>query len=277
MNTYTRTLVLALAGLVFASTGVSQAIPWDDLNHTSLFSLGFDGEGAAEAESTVVKLPFPFRLKSPENGRVGVNLRVPVYFAWNNVAFQDIEGDDIVRSLQTLTVTPGIELLIPAGERWLVRPYVEAGAIGALEQGDLAWIAAAGARASASWDYERWRFMAGGRLRYAIGFANDWDLRDNIGSLEIGGGAALPLWFETPGGRPRAGLFVFPRWNFDNLILTAENGSELSIDWFVEAGLSFEWPTRPRPLGIKLPSWYGVGYRFGPNYGAIRIYLGFPF
>ncbi len=273
MTMFIRILGLALAAAVLTTPAAAQEIPWDELNHASLFSLGFDGGDAADAESTVVKFPIPIRLTSPEDGRIGVKLRVPVYFAWNNVAFQDVEGDDIVRSLQTLTVTPGVELLIPAGQRWLVRPYAEVGAIGALEQGDLAWIAATGARASAAWDHGRWRFLAGGRLQYAIGFADDWDLRNDIGSLEIGGGAALPLWFEAAGDRPRAGLFVFPRWNFDNLALADDNDATLSIDWFVEAGLSFEWPTRPRVLGIKLPSWYGLGYRFGPR---LRRHPGLP-
>lgn len=267
--------VLAVVGLL--SPAAAQDIPWDELNHASLYSLGFDGAGAADAESTVIRIPIPIRLKAPADGHIGVNLRIPVYFAWNQVAFEDIAGDDIVKSLQTLTATPGVELLIPVGERWLVRPYAEVGAISALEQGELAWVAATGARASASWDHRQWRFIAGGRLQYAIGFADDWDLRDDIGSLEIGGGAALPLWFEAAGDRPRAGLFLFPRWNFDNVLLTDAENRQIAIDWFVEAGVSFEWPTKPRVLGIKLPSWYGVGYRYAPDYGAIRLYLGFPF
>ena len=234
-------------------------------------------EASGEAQSTVVKLPIAFVLKKRGETGIGVRLRTPVYFSWNRVAITDIGGKDIAHSLNTLTITPGVELEIPAWQEWLIRPFAEVGAVSALGLGEQAWMVAAGCRFSAIWDRERWRYIGGGRLQYSVGLTDKWRLHDDLASVEIGGGASLPLWFETSAGRPRAGFFVFPRWYFDNFAVDGADDGGLAVDYYTEIGASFEWPERPKILGIKLPAWYGLGYRFANNYGAVRIYLGFPF
>lgn len=245
---------------------------------SDFFGLRITDAPSAEAESAVVKVPISFVIKElKEEGGIGVRVRTPVYFAWNRVAIDDIGGEDIARSLKTLTVTPGIELQIPAGYGWLVRPYVEFGYVSALDVGEHTWLLSVGSRASATWDVQRWRIMGGGRLQYSVGLTEDWRFHDDLGSIDLGGGASLPLWFETSAGRPRAGLFFFPRFYFDEFVIDGADDGGLAVDFFMEVGASFEWPESPKILGIRLPSWYGLGYRFAENYGAVRVYLGFPF
>jgi hypothetical protein len=245
---------------------------------SSVLGLGLD-DPAAEAESTVVKMPFAFDLKKLEDGEpgIGVRLRVPVYFAWNKISFVDVGGDDIARSLKTLTVTPGVELQIPVGQSWLVRPFLEFGSISGLDLGENAWLVSSGCRVSATLDRDRWRFLGGGRLQYSVAFNDDWQFHEDLGSIELGAGASLPLWFDVALGTPRAGLFIFPRYYFDDFVLDGPDDGGLTVDRYLEIGASIEWPQRPKLLGIKLPAWYGLGYRFAENYGAVRVYLGFPF
>ncbi|MEN8165588.1 MAG: hypothetical protein ABFS37_15780 [Acidobacteriota bacterium] len=270
-------VVLVALPFLTPHPGFSQDIPWDRLSLAQGADLNIGEEGSTDSESTVVKLPFAITVKKPEAGRIGVKLRAPVYFSWNHTKISDIDGDDISYSLKTLVITPGVEVLIPVGERWMLRPFAEFGAISALDIGEHAWLGSTGMRASSSWDLTGWRLTAGGKVQYTLAWTEDWKTHDDVGSLEIGGGAGFPLWFDFLGDRPTAGFFFFPRWYFEDLIIEGAEGVALQVDRHLELGLSFELPRQPKVIGIKLPAWYGVGYRFADDYGAWRIYLGFPF
>ena len=254
-----------------------QDIPWDNLSLARGAGLDIGEPGSTDTDSTVVKMPFAITLRQPEPGKIGFKLRVPVYFSWNHTKISDIEGGDIAYSLRTLVITPGVEVLILVGEHWMLRPFAEFGAISALDIGEHAWLGSAGMRASSSWDLTGWRLTAGGKVQYTLAWTEDWNTHDDVGSLEIGGSAGFPLWFDLLGDRPTAGAFLFPRWYFDDLMIEGPEGGSLEIRRHLELGLSFELPRQPKVLGIKLPAWYGVGYRFSDDYGAWRIYLGFPF
>lgn len=275
--------ILALSGLGLTLAFLNpsplgaQDIPWDRLGLARGADMDIGDDGSASADSTVVKLPFSIPLKKSVDGRAGFKLRVPVYFSWNNAKITDVDGDDISRSLKTLVITPGLEVLIPVGERWLLRPFIEFGGISALDIGEHAWLGSTGMRASAPWDFPKWRLTAGGRLQYSLAWTKDWQAHDDVGSIEIGGSATFPLPFSLQGDRPKGGVFLFPRFYFDDLLIQSDEGATLEIDRHVEVGLSFELPNQPKIIGIKLPAWYGVGYRFAEDYGAWRIYLGFPF
>jgi hypothetical protein len=269
---------LVLVGIFLSpATLWSQEISWENLNLAQGADLDLEEEGSTNSESTVVKLPFSITLRAQEDGKVGFKLRIPVYFSWNNTTISDVGGDDISYSLKTVVITPGVEVLVPVGDHWMLRPFAEFGAIGALEISELAWLGSAGIRASSSWDFQGWRLTAGGRAQYTLAWTKDWNTHDDVGSLEIGGGASFPLGFDLLGGRAMGGVFFFPRWYFEDLIIESPDGASLEITRHMEIGLSFELPRQPKVLGIKLPSWYGFGYRFANDYGAWRIYLGFPF
>lgn len=270
-------ILAVMAGLLPTPSVFAQNISWNNLSLAQGADMDIGDDGSASAESTVVKLPFSIPLKKSVDGRAGFKLRVPVYFSWNNARITDINGEDISRSLKTLVITPGVEVLIPTGERWLLRPFIEFGGISALDIGEHAWLGSTGIRASAPWDFKKWRLTAGGRLQYSLAWTKDWDAHDDVGSIEIGGSATFPLPFNMQGDRPMGGLFLFPRFYFDDLMIQSEEGATLEVDRHVEVGISFELPRQPKIIGIKLPAWYGVGYRFSSDYGAWRIYLGFPF
>ncbi len=268
-------LVLMLA---FAPTTLAaQNVLWDQLNLAQGANLEIDKAGSTSTTSTVVKLPFAFTMREPTPERIGYKLRMPVFFTWNQTTLSDIDGSDITQSLQTLVITPGLEILIPVGDRWTLRPFAEFGAVKALDVGEYAWLGSIGLRASAPWDFSNWRLTAGGRAQYTVALDDDWQRHDDVGSLEIGGSASFPLGFEIIGGRAMGGVFLFPRVYLDDLLIEGPEGAALELDRHIEIGFSFELPRQPKILGVKLPAWYGLGYRFANDYGAWRIYLGFPF
>ncbi len=232
---------------------------------------------SASTESTIVEIPAPITLRAPRDGKIGIRLRLSVFFSWNNVRFVDIEDGDIAASLRTLTVVPGIELMIPVGEHWMIRPYGQFGGLNALDQPGHRWMASLGARAGGRWPFEKWILKAGGRIDYSSVFDENWDRTDNVSFVDVGGDFSFPLWFDVMGDRASAGVFVMTRGYLDTADLVGQDGFDLRVDAHIEFGASFQIARKPKIWFAKLPNWYGLGVRLAENNRSIRIYLGFPF
>ena len=228
-------------------------------------------------ESTIVEIPVPITLRAAKDGKIGIRLRLSVFFSWNNVRFADIEGDDISASLNTLTVVPGVEFMIPVGKRWMVRPYGQIGGLQALDVPGYRWMASLGARASVRWPFEKWILSAGGRFDYTSVFDEDWRATDDVSFADVGGDFSFPLWFNIKGERAAVGFFLIVRHYFDRADFVGQDGFDLGVDSHVEIGASFQIHNNPKLWFIKIPKWYGVGARFAENHKSLRIYLGFPF
>lgn len=228
-------------------------------------------------DSTIIEIPVPITLRSPKDGKIGIRLRLSVFFAWNNVRFEDLEGDDIAASLETLTVVPGLEFMILVGERWMVRPYAQIGGLAALDIPGHRWMASLGSRASGYWPFERWALSVGGRFEYTSVFDEDWRRTDDVAFVDLGCDFSFPLWFNVKGERAAMGFFVIPRYYINPAEIVGQDGFDLGVDSHLEIGASFQIHDNPKLWFIKLPKWYGIGARFAESHRSLRIYLGFPF
>jgi hypothetical protein len=238
-----------------------------------------DIESAPETstESTIVEIPVPITLRAPKDGSFGIRLRLSVFFSWNDVRFEEIDGEDIMASLETLTIVPGLEFMVPVGERWMVRPYGQIGGLQALGVSGHRWMASLGSRASVFWPFEKWTLSAGGRFDYTSVFDEDWRRTDDVSFVDVGGDFSFPLWFNVKGERAGAGVFLITRYYIDPAGSVGQDGFDLGVDSHVEIGASFQIHGKPKLWFVKLPRWYGVGARFAENHRSLRIYLGFPF
>lgn len=238
-----------------------------------------DIENAPEAstDSTIVEIPLPINLRAPKDGKIGIRLRLSVFFSWNNVRIKEIEGEDIAASLETLTIVPGVEFMVPVGERWMVRPYGQIGGLQALGMDGYRWMASLGSRASVFWPFEKWTLSAGGRFDYTSVFDEDWTRTDDVSFVDVGGDFSFPLWFNVKGERAGAGVFVITRYYIDPATFVGQDGFDLGVDSHLEIGASFQIHDNPKIWFIKIPKWYGIGARFAENHRSLRIYLGFPF
>ncbi|MCP4901177.1 MAG: hypothetical protein GY906_29760 [bacterium] len=270
---------IAVAILTVASAAVAQvddSAIVENFSFAHLADLGFGSSGIGGAESTVGYIPISFTLRSVEEHPIGIRLRLPLYFGVTDVPITDIEGQDIAASIKTLSVVPGLEFLIPVGERGLVKPYGEVGAIQLLDTSDSIWLVSGGVKAAWEWPVKRFDLGVGGKLQHTSSYSSGWLQLDKINYLDVGGMAELPLWFNVGDVPAEAGVFVIVRRYFDKLRLSTPF-EVATLDGHTEVGLSFAVAERPKLLGLKLPPWYGVGYRFTEGYRAVRVYLGFPF
>lgn len=259
-------------GPTSAQGGESLSLGLGDINLTTI-----EESPETSTESTIVELPIPITLRAPDDGRVGIRLRLSVFFAWNNVRFADIEGNDIAASLETLTILPGIEFMIPVGERWMVRPYAQIGGLKSLDIPGQRWMASLGSRALGVWPSEKWILTAGGRFEYTAVFDNDWSRTDDVSFVDLGADFSFPLWFDVKGERAAMGFFVIPRYYVAPAEVVGQDGFDLGVDSHIEIGASFQIRDQPKLWFVKLPKWYGIGARFAKNHRSLRIYLGFPF
>lgn len=267
------TAVLWLIALPLTAQGVDGL----SLGLDRLVLADVENAPGAESESTIVEIPAPITLRAPEDGRIGIRLRLSVFFSWNNVRFIDVGEEDIAASLRTLTVVPGLELMIPVGERWMVRPYGQFGGLNALNLSGHRWLASVGTRAGGRWSFERWALMAGGRFEYAVVLDEDFDRTDGVTFADVGADFSFPLWFDVKGERAAAGVFVTARSYLDRADLVGQDGFDLGVGGHIEIGASFQIVEKPAVWFVRLPSWYGIGGRFAKNHRSIRIYFGFPF
>lgn len=238
-----------------------------------------DIESAPETstESTIVEIPIPITLRAPKDGSFGIRLRLSVFFSWNNVRFEEIEGGDIAASIETLTIVPGVEFMVPVGERWMVRPYGQIGGLQALGVSGHRWMASLGSRARVFWPFEEWTLSAGGKLEYTSIFDEDWQRTDDVSFVDLGGDFSFPLWFNVKGERAGAGVFLITRYYIDPAGSVGQDGFDLGVDSHLEIGASFQIHDKPKLWFVKFPKWYGIGARFAENHRSLRIYLGFPF
>ena len=269
---------------IFIVTVVLFTPPLEAQGHDNL-SLGLDHLSLAaienspeiSTESTIIEIPVPITLREPADGKIGIRLRLSIFFAWNNVLFEEIGGEDIAASLRTLTIVPGLEFMVPVGERWLVRPYFQIGGLSSLDVSGHRWMTSLGARVGTFWRFERWILSAGARLEYTSVFDEEWRRADEVAFSDLGGDFSFPLWFNVMGERAAAGFYVFHRQYFNPAAIIGEDGFDLGVDWHVELGASFQIHDNPKLWFAKLPKWYGIGVRLAENHHSLRIYLGFPF
>ncbi len=236
-----------------------------------------EGSPETSTESTIVEIPLPITLRAPKDGKIGIRLRLSVFFSWNNVRFMDIEGDDIAASLNTLTIVPGVEFMVPVGERWMVRPYIQIGWLDKMDIPGQRWMASLGSRASGVWRFDRWVLTTGGRLEYTAVFDEDWRKTDDVSFVDLGADFSFPLWFNVKGERAAMGFFLIPRYYVDPAVIVGQDGFDLGVDTHIEIGVSFQIHDNPKLWFVKIPKWYGIGARFAEGHRSLRIYLGFPF
>ena len=274
-------IAVILAGLlatvlapVRASSQEPGAMPLE-LDRLSLREIESSPE--TSTESTIVEIPVPITLRAPKDGSFGIRLRLSVFFSWNDVRFEEIDGEDIMASLETLTIVPGVEFMVPVGERWMVRPYGQIGGLQALGVSGHRWMASLGSRASVFWPFEKWTLSAGGRFDYTSVFDEDWRRTDGVSFVDLGGDFSFPLWFNVKGERAGAGVFLITRYYIDSAGSVGQDGFDLGVDSHLEIGASFQIHDQPKLWFVKFPKWYGIGARFAENHRSLRIYLGFPF
>ena len=239
--------------------------------------LGPHGVGEVQDASSqsfqIYRIPISYPIRRLEDKPWGLRITLPVSLGTYELeAATDI--GDVVESIQSAAVIPGVEFLLPVGERWVVKPFAEAGVGDDSRTGETHLLYAAGIRARGVYEARPFELMVGGAFRYRS--PADTDVVKNWYSTVEGGiDAQLPLGFAVGSRDARGGGYAILR-HFSNLEFELVTEGPFDVSWNYEVGLSFSTEPPLQVWKVKLP-WIGLGYRFGDRTRGIRLNFAFPF
>lgn len=264
-------LTALLAALLVAAPVAAQD---GDLDGMLLLPLTADQVQDASATSfQIYRIPISYSIRRLEDKPWGLRITLPVSLGTYQLEAATGVGD-VVESIQSVVVIPGVEFLVPVGERWVLKPFAEAGVGDDSRTGETHLLYAAGIRARGEYEARPFELMVGTAFRYRS--PADTDVVENWYSTVEGGlDAQLPLGFSVGSGAARGGGYAILR-HFSNLEFELVTEGPFNVSWNYEVGLSFSTEPALKVWKIKLP-WVGLGYRFGDRTRGIRLNLAFPF
>ena len=240
-----------------------------------LWQMPFDAAGASDIEARSLQLyriPVSIPLLDTEERAWGLDLTLPLTLGGYDVSA--VLVDDLFSDrIETYSLVPGIEFLVPVGPHWMIKPFAELGVTGS-ENGtsDLLW--GVGTRARAGYAARGTTYTLGGAAEYRAG-GGARSLVEHYSLLGVVAAAQARLPFTVAGRSARAGLFAGYRFLTDATLRTLD-ADDLEIRHQVEAGVSFSTTPALKLWFISVP-WIGVAYRAAGALSGVRIYLAFPF
>ena len=263
--------LLALLWGGFAAPVVAQ-----DEGLDALLYVPFLEEGVTDVHASgfqIYRIPLSFPVRKVEEHPWGLRITFPVSLSSTRVeALGDVE--EFVANLQTASVIPGVEVVVPVGGRWQLKPFAEIGIGAGSSEGDVEVLYGVGLRSSGGVPAGRVALTLGGAAAYKKPATSRARL-DGYSRLEAGIDAQVPLGFDLGGGDARGGVYGIVR-RFSNLDLERLGQEPIELRNQYELGISFSTDPALRLWKVKLP-WIGLGYQFGDVVSGVRLYLAFPF
>jgi hypothetical protein len=244
----------------------------------------YTGSGIYVVENRTVQvydIPISFSPMKLEEHKLGLRVTLPV-----SLGFYDFEVSDVVQTglpehLGTASFLPGIRFDFRPAERWILGPFVEAGAAKDFEGGELVLVGGTGIDSQVTFLDSDVVGLVRNRLVAATSRAAESDERESYQefrtSVEMS--FLLPM---TVRGRATdltgfGAAYVFhkpPEQTVTRLLGEPLGADETWVQW--EVGVTFG--TRPKAKWWKIPvPRFGLSYRFGDGEDAVRIVFGAPF
>ena len=221
----------------------------------------------------VYRLPVSVSFPQSEDAESGWRLTLPMTFGFFDLNAEDIFDSGVRENIATFSLVPGVEFLVPVRDRWLLKPFVEAGYVWDRTGDADAAIYSAGVMSRVAFGNGGFEMVVGSGLTYALVDPVSLPGRDGIVGLE--GAFAASHLFGKPGeGQADYEPYLAVRAFLGGVDepLTGE-GSNTLVEY--EAGMTFGSREPARFWGIPMPR-LGVGYVFGPDLSSVRIVLGIP-
>jgi len=240
----------------------------------------FIGTGRYKVEDRTVyaiRAPLEFSLKSADydSGQIGYTLLLPLAVGITN--FDTVEGLPELRvdSLQTMAVTPGLEVQLPVKENWQIKPFAQAGLGWDMKTSSNSFIWGAGAR-SRAWFGRGEKWLIGGELLWA---GNNPKYADEPDTKFTRLGLGVEYKWQTnwsPFGHRVAWHARLLQYYFAHRVAFEPPPTEVKIQSSTEVGVSFGIDPPINLLGYKFRQG-GIGYEASDNFNAIILFTTFPF
>ncbi len=221
----------------------------------------------------IYRIPIGFRLRDEADHRWGLKLMLPVSIGGTELRAATDVGD-LVERIETVTIYPGVELQLPVGDRWFLRPYAEVGVISAFGDRGSEEVYTAGMKWRVELGATRIRWRLGGEGTFSVGTSPSGQSIDFM-EFAVGPEVSMPLGFEVGGRAADLAPYAIYR-RFSGLEIPIPDREPASLEEQVEVGVTFGTEPRHEVWGVPMPR-FGVAYRFGDGLDTWRIVFGFPF
>jgi len=226
----------------------------------------------------VFRVPLEFMLKEAdyENKTIGYTLLVPAAVGVTDYEKLGDIPDLNINDLQTGSVVPGLEALIPITSNWRISPFGQVGLGWDTESSNNALVWGLGARTRA-WFRDGQMWLVGGEVLWAGNNPkDDDDDKSQFSRLAVGGEYKLQTNWRPLGDRRISWHFrAIGRLYTNDLDFPAPPRKE-SIESTMEVGISIGIDKPINILGYKFRQG-GIGYEWSENLKGIRFFTTFPF
>jgi hypothetical protein len=226
-----------------------------------------------DRELYVLRIPIAIPLKSVNNDHWGINLLLPVTFAYEQFDsnFFNFNIDDIPGA----AFVPGVEVQIPVSKNWILKPFGQIG-IGYSES-TTTYVYGAGIKSLYSFQWGKVDFGLGNSLVFAGENPTGNSEDEGFSMLQIGLDARHLINFTTGNREADIGSYVVVSQFLDTVDFFGING-EVSqrTRTLAQIGLTLGIDPPVTLLGIDF-SRVGIDNTFGNDFSGIGLNLGFPF
>ena len=263
--------LLVSAGLPESAAG--QSFGTGNLYHWA-YSPAF-GTGAyqvGDEETFVITVKPRFRIRNIEKHGFAFNVRVPISVGLQTINPEEFNFQDLPENFTTISAVPGVEFFIPLKERWMLRPFANAGWGTEFSGDQSAWIYFGGVDSRYSFDWGKVDMNLLNGLQW-YGYTPNPGDSNAFGRFLAGLEADVPLGKATFRGQQ---LLIRPHllyyWYFNDLDFTVFLDQPVSINQEVEIALA----VGTKDLNKFWLLWLdriGIGYRFSEDSQGIRLFL----
>jgi len=228
----------------------------------------------AESQSVqIYRIPISFNIRRLENKPWGLRIYFPISLgSYELKALTDV--DEFFTSIQSMAIVPGVEALLPLGDRWVIKPFAEVGVGDDSASDKVNLLYAAGLRSRGLYQARPFDLMLGGAIKYRNSTTSE-AVKNWYSSVEFGADAQVPLGFSLGSKKAKGGGYAIARY-FTDLDFELISEGPITIRWNYEVGLSFSTDPVLKLWIIKMP-WIAIGYRFGDGARGVRVNFTFPF
>lgn len=234
------------------------------------------GTGAyriAGDETFVITFKPKIDLRKQVEDRIGIKLTLPLSFGLQTLDIDELISPDLPDQLTTVSFVPGVEFLVPIGQRWMVKPFGNIGWGTSFNSNESAWIYFGGAKSRYRFEVAKneWGFLS--ELLWA-GYTPSPGSQDDFSRFMLGLEADFPvgnvkLRKQQLLFRPH---FLYYKYFNDLDFVEVSTGSLISLDEEVEIALAFG-TKEPQKLWIFQPDRFGLGVRLSEDLKGIRIFF----
>lgn len=227
-----------------------------------------------EESVAVARVPFAYAIRKATDEQWGIKLTLPVAAAVANFDLSDLDLGKV--RVTGLSVVPGIELEIPLGPGWAVRPFANVGGGWEFQRESSALIYSVGATTA-------WHRPLGNGLLFALGSKlvyagyKSGNEESTLAALSVGGDLGFPLRMEISGRQAILGTQLIGTVYFNDLEFLLPKSGEREVAREVEVALTLGVRRPLEILGVSVDR-IGLGYRKGSNgLRGVRLVGSFPF